>query len=85
MCSADAVQTQRDAEGFSVPPSAVDDITRAQQEAAASDESQAAFKLDIRNEPIREEGPEAQSAFSSVANTLRAVSRDQGIEYRSSC
>ena len=28
-------QTQRDAEGYNMPPSSVDDITRAQQEAAA--------------------------------------------------
>lgn len=30
------LQGQRDAEGYSVPPPAVDDITRAQQEAAAT-------------------------------------------------
>lgn len=30
------------------------------------------FKLDIRDEPIQEEG-DAQSALSNVANTLRAV------------
>ena len=29
-------QIRRDAEGYNVPPSAVDDITRAQQEAAAA-------------------------------------------------
>ena len=29
------------------------------------------FKLDIKSEPIAEEDPNAQSAFSSVANTLR--------------
>ena len=29
-------QTQRDAEGYNVAPTAVDDITRAQQEAAAA-------------------------------------------------
>ena len=82
---------QRDSEGYSVPPSAVDDITRAQQEAATagysptvsielssfanpdSDPDQPQFKLAIRSEPIRED-PDVQNAFSSVANTLRAVS-----------
>lgn len=75
-----------------MPSSAVDDITRAQQEAAAagyvksryinivtfaenvSDADQPQFKLAIRSEPIQEDDPDAQSAFSSVANTLRAVS-----------
>ncbi len=76
-----------------MPSSAVDDITRAQQEAAAagyvkshyvyryvtfaknvSDTDQPQFKLAIRSEPIQENDPDAQSAFSSVANTLRAVS-----------
>ena len=75
-----------------MPSSAVDDITRAQREAAAagyvnsryvnivtfaetvSDADQPQFKLAIRSEPIQEDDPDAQSAFSSVANTLRAVS-----------
>ena len=38
-----------------------------------SETGQNQFKLDIRPEPIKED-PDAQSAFSSVANTLRAVS-----------
>ena len=65
---------ERDAEGYSVPSSAIDDITRAQQEAAAGDADQPQFKLAIQHEPIQEDDPDAQSAFSSVANTLRAVS-----------
>jgi len=39
----------------------------------SSDTDQSEFKLNIRNEPIREEDRDAQSAFSSVANTLRVV------------
>jgi len=65
---------ERDAEGYSVPSSAVDDITRAQQEAAAGDPEQPQFKLAIQSKPIQEDDPDAQTAFSSVANTLRAVS-----------
>lgn len=38
-----------------------------------SETGQSQFKLDIRPEPIKEDA-DAQSAFSSVANTLRAVS-----------
>ena len=38
-----------------------------------SETGQSQFKLDIRPEPIKED-VDAQSAFSSVANTLRAVS-----------
>lgn len=40
-----------------------------------SEPDQPQFKLDIRSEPIREEGGDPNSALSSVANTLRAVSR----------
>ncbi|SLM37512.1 Muniscin C-terminal [Lasallia pustulata] len=67
-----SVEVQRDAEGFSVPTSSNNDISRAQQEALASEAEQPQFKLDIRNEPIREEDGEAQTALSNVANTLRA-------------
>lgn len=38
-----------------------------------SETGQSQFKLDIRPEPIKEDA-DAQSAYSSVANTLRAVS-----------
>ncbi|KAL8691347.1 MAG: hypothetical protein Q9218_003415, partial [Villophora microphyllina] len=68
----DTSQTHRDTEGFNVAPPAVDEISRAQQEAAASEPDQPQFKLDIRSEPIHEEGLDAQSALSTMANTLRA-------------
>lgn len=38
-----------------------------------SETEQPQFKLDIRNEPIREEDGDAQTALSNVANTLRVV------------
>ena len=41
---------------------------------STSDNSNQQFKVDIRNAPISEEGPAAESAMASVANTLRAVS-----------
>ncbi|KAI9710545.1 MAG: hypothetical protein M1820_002681 [Bogoriella megaspora] len=63
--------TEKDAEGFSVPPSATDPIAQAQQEAAASGEAAGPqFKVDIRNAPIQEEG--ADAALANVASTLRA-------------
>ncbi|KAL8925337.1 MAG: hypothetical protein Q9172_002268 [Xanthocarpia lactea] len=61
--------TQRDTEGFSVAPPAVDEISRAQQEAAANEPDQPQFKLDIRSEPIHEEGLDT---LSNMASTLRA-------------
>ncbi|KAL8734966.1 MAG: hypothetical protein Q9181_002998 [Wetmoreana brouardii] len=65
-------QTQRDTEGFNVAPPVLDEISRAQQEAAASEPDQPQFKLDIRSEPIHEEGLDAHSVLSNMANTLRA-------------
>lgn len=68
-----------DAEGFSVPAARNDPISMAQMEAsqAAADN---AFKVNIKNEPIREEDADAQAALSNVSNTLRMAppSRKQG-------
>lgn len=68
----------KDEEGFSIAPPANDAISQAEQEAAAASGSLAlggepAFKLDIRNAPIQEEG-DTDAAFNNIANTLRAVS-----------
>ncbi|MCJ1260817.1 hypothetical protein MMC22_000680 [Lobaria immixta] len=64
-------EIRRDVDGFNIPQTTNDEISRAQQE-AGSTESEPQFKLDIRNEPIHEEDLDAQSALSNVANTLRA-------------
>ncbi|KAL8734298.1 MAG: hypothetical protein Q9166_001496 [cf. Caloplaca sp. 2 TL-2023] len=76
-------EASHDTEGFNVAPPAVDEISRAQQEAAArcvsfaellvfahvgSEPDQPQFKLDIRSEPIHEEGLDT---LSTMANTLR--------------
>jgi hypothetical protein len=63
--------TERDSEGFTLPTASNDPISQAQQE-AASETDQPQFKLDIKNEPIREEDADAQAALSNVANTLRS-------------
>ncbi|KAL9606619.1 MAG: hypothetical protein Q9179_000205 [Wetmoreana sp. 5 TL-2023] len=70
--TAEVAQKQRDTEGFNVAPPALDEISRAQQEAAASEPEPPQFKLDIRSEPIHEEGLDAHSVLSNMANTLRA-------------
>jgi hypothetical protein len=64
---------QRDPEGFTLRPASNDIISLAQQE-AANEGDQPQFKLDIKNEPIREEDADAQAALSNVANTLRSSS-----------
>ncbi|KAL9599215.1 MAG: hypothetical protein Q9219_003996 [cf. Caloplaca sp. 3 TL-2023] len=65
-------QTQRDGDGFNVAPPTIDEISRAEREAAASEPDQPQFRLDIRSEPIHEEDHDAESALSSTANALRA-------------
>lgn len=63
----------KDAEGFSIPAPMNDPISAAQREAAAGEEADQLFKLNIANKPIEEEDPEAkQAALSSVANSLKA-------------
>ncbi|KAF2031034.1 hypothetical protein EK21DRAFT_99977 [Setomelanomma holmii] len=68
-------EPEKDAEGFSVPPSTIDAITEAEREAGfAQAESNPApqFKLDIRNAPIQEEDGDADAAMANMVNTLRA-------------
>ncbi|CAO2654130.1 Nn.00g108630.m01.CDS01 [Neocucurbitaria sp. VM-36] len=68
-------EPEKDAEGFSVPPSTIDAITEAEREAGfTQSESNPApqFKLDIRNAPIQEEGEDADAATANLVNTLRA-------------
>ncbi|KAL3427522.1 SAFF domain-containing protein [Phlyctema vagabunda] len=63
---------EKDAEGFTVPAAMNDPISQAQMEAAdASD--QPGFRLDIKNEPIREEDTDAQAAVTSVTQALRST------------
>jgi len=69
------IEPEKDAEGFSVPPSTIDAITEAEREAGFTQpESNPApqFKLDIRNAPIQEEEGDADAAMANMVNTLRA-------------
>ncbi|KAI8938865.1 hypothetical protein NX059_004725 [Plenodomus lindquistii] len=68
-------EPEKDADGFTVPPSAVDAITEAEREAGfaqADSNSTPQFKLDIRNAPIQEEDDDADAATANLVNTLRA-------------
>lgn len=65
-------ESQLDSEGYSVPAPMLDPISQAQQDAAFNEHEQPQFKLDIKNEPIREEDAEAAAALSNVTNTLRS-------------
>ncbi|EMD66809.1 hypothetical protein COCSADRAFT_138859 [Bipolaris sorokiniana ND90Pr] len=65
----------KDAEGYSVPPSALDAITEAEREAGfvqSEGNPPPQFKLDIRNAPIQEEDGDADAATANLVNTLRA-------------
>lgn len=63
----------KDAEGFSIPAPMNDPISAAQREAAAGEEADQLFKLNIQNKPVEEEDPDAKrAALSSVANSLKA-------------
>ncbi|CAN9472886.1 unnamed protein product [Alternaria alternata] len=68
-------EPEKDSEGFSVPPSALDAISEAEREAGlAQNEGNPPpqFKLDIRNAPIQEEDGDADAATANLVNTLRA-------------
>ncbi|KAI9756429.1 MAG: hypothetical protein M4579_003851 [Chaenotheca gracillima] len=74
------VPVQKDSEGFAIPPSSNDAISQAERE-AAGENLQPQYKLDIRKDPIQEEGQDAETALANVASTLRsqqAVPRRQG-------
>lgn len=62
-------ESQRDSEGFSVPPPNLDPISQAQADAAmAGDRPEPQYNVNIRNAPIQEEGGEA--ALANVAGKL---------------
>ncbi|KAJ5711327.1 hypothetical protein N7488_005483 [Penicillium malachiteum] len=70
-------QTHVDSEGFTERPSTVDDVTRAQREAAGLDES--GMNLTIRDQPIFEDESQARQAMDDMANTLRLRAQHSGL------
>ena len=64
-----ALDSRKDSQGFSIPPSNLDPISQAQADAAFGGENgPPQFKMNIRNVPIQEEG--ADTALNSVASKL---------------
>ncbi|KAJ5576912.1 Fps/Fes/Fer/CIP4 homology [Penicillium sp. DV-2018c] len=72
-----ASQPHVDSEGFSERPSTIDEITRAQNEAAGLDES--GLNLTIREQPIFEDESQAKQAMDDMANTLRMRAQQSGM------
>ncbi|CRG89572.1 Formin-like protein 14 [Talaromyces islandicus] len=70
-------QPQVDSEGYTEKPSTVDEITRAQREAAGMEES--GLNLTIRDQPIHEDEEQAKQAMDDIANTLRKQGLQSGI------
>ncbi|OQE18188.1 hypothetical protein PENFLA_c022G01258 [Penicillium flavigenum] len=70
-------QPQVDSEGFTQRPATIDEITRAQNEAAGLDES--GMNLTIRDQPIFEDESQAKQAMDDMANTLRMRAPPPGI------
>ncbi|KAJ5091481.1 hypothetical protein NUU61_006351 [Penicillium alfredii] len=76
LASGDVNQRHVDSEGYSERPSTIDEITRAQREAAGLDESN--VNLTIRDQPIFEDETQAQQAMNDMANTLRLQAQNTG-------
>ena len=74
-----AAESQRDSEGFSVPPQELDPISQAQQEAAASDAGAPQFNVNIRDAPIPDESG-SDGALAGMANKLVCTGRSTTIE-----
>lgn len=69
--AAESAPPRKDSEGFTVRPAMNDPISEAQREAAGDDAEQR-LKMNIQNQPVAEEDPEAKkAALSSVANSLK--------------
>ncbi|KAJ5301302.1 hypothetical protein PENANT_c023G04854 [Penicillium antarcticum] len=67
---------QVDSEGYTERPSTIDEISRAQNEAAGIEDS--GLNLTIRDQPIFEDESQAQQAMSEMANTLRLQAQQTG-------
>ncbi|KAK2772782.1 hypothetical protein FQN53_004452 [Emmonsiellopsis sp. PD_33] len=68
---------QTDSEGYSARPDSLDEISRVQKEAAATEEP--GLNLTIRDQPIQEDEGEAKLAMNEMANTLRLQAQHSGL------
>ncbi|KAK6428556.1 Suppressor of Profilin deletion [Oleoguttula sp. CCFEE 5521] len=68
-------EPQRDNEGYSLPPSNIDPITQAQQEALSNGENaQPQYNVNIRNAPIQDDA-DRDTALADIASKLQIVSQ----------
>ena len=66
-----AAESQKDSEGFSVPPQNLDPISQAQQDAAAAGEGPApVLNVAIRDAPIQDESISGESSLADAATKL---------------
>ncbi|OJJ80852.1 uncharacterized protein ASPGLDRAFT_133423 [Aspergillus glaucus CBS 516.65] len=70
-------ETRVDSEGFMERPQSIDEITRAQREAASLEEQ--GMNLTIREQPIFEDESQAKQAMDDMANTLRMRAQHSGV------
>ncbi|KAL4895837.1 Muniscin C-terminal mu homology domain-containing protein [Aspergillus ambiguus] len=70
-------ETHVDSEGYSERPQTMDEITRAQREAAGLEEP--GINLTIRDQPIFEDESQAKQAMDDMANQLRMQAQQSGI------
>ncbi|KAE8353636.1 Muniscin C-terminal mu homology domain-containing protein [Aspergillus coremiiformis] len=73
----DSNQPRVDSEGFSEPPQTIDEITRAQREAAGLEEP--GINLTIRDQPIFEDEDQAKQAMDDMASQLRMRAQQTGV------
>ncbi|OJJ35125.1 hypothetical protein ASPWEDRAFT_40290 [Aspergillus wentii DTO 134E9] len=66
-----------DSEGFTERPQTIDEITRAEREAAGLEES--GMNLTIRDQPIFEDEDQAKQAMDDMASTLRMRAQQTGV------
>ncbi|KAI2831311.1 hypothetical protein CBS147321_2703 [Aspergillus niger] len=66
-----------DSEGFTERPETIDEITRAQREAAGLEEP--GMNLTIRDQPIFEDEDQAKQAMDDMANQLRMRAQQSGV------
>ncbi|PWY77547.1 hypothetical protein BO70DRAFT_294795 [Aspergillus heteromorphus CBS 117.55] len=70
-------ESRVDSEGFSERPDTIDEITRAQREAAGLEDS--GMNLTIRDQPIFEDEDQAKQAMDDMANQLRLRAQHSGV------
>ena len=72
-----AAETEKDSEGYSVPPQNLDPISQAQQDAAAAGEGPPpVLNVAIREAPIQDEGASGEASLADAATKLVCIVRN---------